>query len=248
MNLKEKKLRDAYARCYYQQGVFGDKVFEDINASVVLTQGEIAEYRRGLAPYSKAQIRRHIKDFEVARVVATDAYVTGAAIVEIIHGADMIVSVCGGYSTLCTRLAEGNIARYDIYDVEEKEILEDKYNRMGDIQAQIKAIKRIDFEDNFLDKIRFTKKCFCDLTGVTELDTVRQIGERLQYDSAVVFCYSGDYFTLERLISEWNFRIYEYSTGKELENRFFHRGSIGIPQYQLSLEEDFCLVLAVKKR
>lgn len=245
--MKEKKLRDAYARCYYQQGGFPHKALEDMTAAVMLTKDELLEYRRGLSPYSQVQIKNHVKDFDIARVIAVDAYVTGAAMVEAIHGADMMVLVGSGYSTLSTRLAASRLARYEIYDVETGEILEDKYRRIGDLGEDIADIKRVVFEEGFLQKIRFTKKCFCDLTGVNDLELVKQLGELLSYDSAVVFVYRGDYRTLEKNLSDWGFRIYEYSSGEELEKRFFDRANMMSSQYNLRVDKEMNIVLAVKK-
>ena len=101
----KQKLRDAYARCYYQQGGFPRKVLSDDAAAVILTKEELEAYRYGLAPYSQAQMKQHIADFNVANVMVKDAYVSGAAMVEAIHGADRMVSVGSGYCTLCSRLA-----------------------------------------------------------------------------------------------------------------------------------------------
>lgn len=245
--MKEKKLRDAYARCYYQQGGFPHKALEDMTAAVMLTKEELMEYRRGLSPYSQVQIKNHVRDFEIARVIAVDAYVSGAAMVEAIHGADMMVLVGSGYSTLSTRLLASRLSRYEIYDVEAEEVLEDKYRRIGSLGEDVDGIKRVLLEDGFLEKIRFTKKCFCDLTGIDDLELVKKLGEKLSYDSAVVFVYRGEYGRLEKDLSDWGFRIYEYSTGKELEERFFGRANLMSSQYNLRVPKEMNIVLAVKK-
>jgi len=247
MSMMKQKLRDAYARSYYQQGGFPHKVLSDDAAAVMLTKDEIAEYRRGLSPYSQALIKKHIRDFDVARVIVTDAYVAGAAMVEAIHGADRMVSVGGGYSTLCTRLASAKISRYEIFDVETEDILEDKYRRLESFGVETDGITRIKHEEGFLEKLRFNKKMFWDLTGCSDLKLVQELGRRLPYDSAVVFAYKGEYLELEKMMSDWGFRIYEYTSGKELEDRFFEKGNMMSSQYRLKVDENLHMVLGVKK-
>ncbi|MBQ8831367.1 MAG: class I SAM-dependent methyltransferase [Oscillospiraceae bacterium] len=245
--MMKQKLRDAYARCYYQQSGFPRKVLSDDAAAVMLTKEEIADYRYGLAPYSQAQIKKHVRDFNVAQVIVTDAYVSGAAMVEAIHGADRMVSVGGGYSTLCSRLAAAKISRYEIFDIEDADILEDKYARLERVGAATEGITKIPLEEGFLEKLRFNKKMFWDLTGCSDLKLVQELGSRLTYDSAVVFVYRGEYLELEKMLSDWGFRIYEYSSGEELETRFFDKANFGPVQYQLKVEREMNMVLAVKK-
>ena len=243
----KKKLRDAYARAYYQQGGFPGKTLEDVTAALILSRDEVIEYRKDLAPYSKAQIMKHVKDFDVARIIALDAYVTGAALVEAIHGADRIVSVGGGYSTMCYRFSAEKIARYEIFDVESEEILKDKYRRLENAGCETGGITRIKLEEGFLEKLRYNKKMFWDLTGYSDLSLVRELGERLVYDSAVVFTYKGEYLEIEKMLSDWGFRIYEYSTGEELTERFFGKGNLLSSQYTLKVDKELNVVLAVKK-
>ena len=243
----KQELRDAYARCYYQQGGFIRKVLSDDAAAVILTKEELEEYRSGLSPYSQAQIKKHVRDFDVARVIVTDAYVSGAAMVEAIHGADRMVSVGGGYSTLCSRLAAAKISRYEIYDIEAADILADKYARFERVGAETEGITKIPFEEGFLEKLRFNKKMFWDLTGYSDMELIKELGHRLVYDSAVVFVWKGEYLEIEKTMSDWGFRIYEYSTGEELEKRFFEKANLCPSQYVLKVDRAMNMVLAVKK-
>lgn len=243
----KQKLRDAYARCYYQQGGFPRKALSDDAAAVMLTKEELKNYRYGLAPYSQAMIKQHIRDFNVANVVVKDAYVSGAAMVEAIHGADRMVSVGGGYSTLCSRLAAAKISRYEIFDIEAADVLEDKYARLERVGCETEGITRINLEEGFLEKLRYNKKMFWDLTGYSDLKLVQELGSRLVYDSAVVFTYKGEYLEIEKMLSDWGFRIYEYTTGQEMEDRFFGKGNLMSSQYRLKVDGDMRMVLAVKK-
>ena len=243
----EKKLREAYARGYYQRGGFPRHVLEDVTAAVLLTSEEIARYRASLAPYSKAQIMKHIKEYDIANVVATDAYVTGAALVEAIHGADRMVCVGAGYSTLCSRLIAERVARYEVFDIETPEILEDKYRRLETSGAETEGICRIELKEGFLEKLRYNKKMFWDITGLSEMWLLEELGKRLVYDSAVVFKHYGDYRELEKKLSDIGFRIYEYSGGKELTDRFFDKANLMTSQYCLKVSNEMNIVLAVKK-
>ena len=243
----KQKLRDAYARCYYQQGGFPRKVLADDAAAVMLTKEELEAYREGLAPYSLAQMKQHIRDFDVANVIVKDAYISGAAMVEAIHGADRMVSVGGGYSTLCSRLAASKISRYEIFDIEASDILEDKYARLERVGGETEGITKIPLEEGFLEKLRFNKKMFWDLTCYSSLKLIKELGQRLVYDSTVVFVYKGEYLEIEKMLSDWGFRIYEYSSGSELEKRFFEKANMMSSQYKLSVDKEMNMVLAVKK-